>query len=208
MKRLILSALLIAAIASLAQASIFVPAWRGDAGSTYQEWFFSTDDNPVVADMYNNAYGTPMAQIGGAFPFTTWYNDLNGAQGVWKTGDMIQLDIYNTPNTAIGTHKDIVVQAVYMPLNDAGLLAQISYQTSSEQGTVAAPVYSEILPNGYTYSRWEINLEPNPDFESIFILPPACNIYVDSMAVDTICVPEPATMALFGIAGLLLRRKK
>ncbi len=214
MRKIILSALLIVAIASLAQASIFVPSWRGDAGTTYQEWNFPTDDNPVVANINQNPYGTPVAHIGGDFPRTNWYGEYQGAEGVWKTEDMITLDIPNTPNTDIDTYKNIVVQVAYLPIDNSNAFAQIAYKTASDQDIVAAPVYSETLTNGYTYSRWEIHLEPNPNFENIYVLPPECDcgIYVDCIAVDTICdtndIPEPTTIALFGIAGLLLRRKK
>jgi hypothetical protein len=59
----------------------------------------------------------------------------------------------------------------------------------------------------YTYEYF-ITIEPNPDFESIFLsLPASANI--EQLHVDTICVPEPAAAILL-LAGsaMILRRRR
>ena len=53
-------------------------------------------------------------------------------------------------------------------------------------------------------------IEPNPNEESIQIKPRDCTIYIDEIVIDTICIPEPASMAmLLGTSGLLafIRRR-
>ena len=43
-------------------AEAFGPApWRGQQGSSYQEWRFGTDANPATLDVVSNPYGTPVA---------------------------------------------------------------------------------------------------------------------------------------------------
>ena len=58
------------------------------------------------------------------------------------------------------------------------------------------------------YQFFDIEYQPNPDFENIQIyLPPDASLV--QVVVDTVStVPEPATMALLALGGLLLRKRK
>ena len=71
-------------------------------------------------------------------------------------------------------------------------------------------VQEVVLDPVFTHAVYDITLAPNPDEETVWIVPRYCQLYVDEIVIDTICVPEPATMSLLGVgaAVVMLRRKK
>ena len=58
---------------------------------------------------------------------------------------------------------------------------------------------------GWTLSVFRINLYPNPPEEWFTI---KGDIIVDHLAIDTRCLPEPATVALLGLGALVVFRQK
>jgi len=65
----------------------------------------------------------------------------------------------------------------------------------------------------YTHIVYDLTLKPNPSDEKIYIQPMYCQIYIDEIVIDTICVPEPSSVLLLavgaaGIAVLILRRRR
>lgn len=201
---------LVALISSSVFAGPVVPDWRGEDGSTHQIWTFDDDSNPAVPSTVDNPNGDPTALIEDDNPADMWWIDTNrGHDGVWKTEGYVTITIPNTQLTGLNTYKKIVVQMVY----DAGADIDAWLRFSADDSPVSdgiKPIDSEDLGDGYRYSRWEITIEPNPTTETLYMLPFYCNLYVDSVEVDTICIPEPATMAMLGIGGLLtlIRRRK
>ena len=85
-----------------------VPDWRGNDGTTFQEWSFS-DNNPTPApDNVDNLYGDgPQLQVDTDHP---WQSAINLAEGVWPLSGEIDVVIPNAepPNP----YKEIWINLV------------------------------------------------------------------------------------------------
>lgn len=207
---------------SLSQADdLSPPAWRGDPGSTFQEWTFDQDpgidpntDSPPFIESPNptvvNPFGSPTASIDWDPPFGTgWYDSLpavyGGKQGWWDiaTGS-ITLEIPNRPSNPPGSEKLIQIQVTYWDdINKAPLISispfatQIGATTTTlvETGPVGGAWYSAL-------STWR--LQPNPQEETITLTGPAgIGSQIDQVVVDTICIiPETSSLACAGLLAL------
>ena len=178
--------------------------------TTHQVWNFDTDANPAVPNVVENPNGDPTLTVEDDNPNDMWWIDNNrGHDGVWKTEGYVTIVIPNTQNTGPGTYKEVVVEMVYDA--GAGIDAWLRYTAdNSPISDGIKPVESTDLGDGYRLSKWVFRIEPNPTTETLYLLPFYCNLYVDSITVDTTCVPEPATMALLGMGGVLtlIRRRR
>lgn len=190
---------------------LYPPIWRtsppGQDATTHQVWEFSQGPagphpNPVIVapDVDNNQFGDAQAAVYGEFPYALWKATDNGHQGVWRFEDYIQLDVPNSPTP--NEYKDIWLQITYSagyghtPL----ILTQPFYSAIETVNVVQLDQY-------YWHVTYHVRIEPNPDFESIYIQPRDCSVYVDEIVLDTICAPEPGSVLLLSLAALLLRRR-
>lgn len=178
---------------------LFAPAWRGQPGTTFAQWEYLTPNPNPLPDLVMNPYGVPATQI---YPGVgqAWWPQLNGREGVWPLSGEIWIDIPNQPLP--NPNKEIYIQLTWEPQapgNTPFVLATLPTQ-------VNATLVQQIPLGGlWMHSTYVINLEPNPAWEQILI---TGGVDVDELVIDTICIPEPASigMLVLGSLGLMRRR--
>lgn len=184
---------------------LYPPDWRtdppGQGFTTFQMWEFGTDDNPVGPDVVYNAFGDPTATITGDWPLTLWKDEDFGHYGVWRFEDWMELFIPNNPE----------------PEESKYIWLQITFSAGEghDPEILSLPDWADLeiinhiqLDDYYYHGTYLITIEPNPEEELLVIMPRDCTLYVDEIVVDTICVPEPASLTLLAVFGLLLARRR
>ena len=186
-------------VVSLAlSATAFAMPWeRGDDGSTWQQWDFSSNSTSPSPDAGSNPYGTPVMTVK---PFGDWIE----GPGAWPLSGEIDIYIPNRPEPF--DYKQILLQLTWQPGGND------QTPTMPDEPWVAVTPFQEMemhrwdnTPDTWTHSLFEITIWPNPPGEWITI---KGDILVDQVIIDTICIPEPATIFLLGIGGLMTLTRK
>ena len=177
--------------------AITVPPWYGDDGSTYQEWGFADSNLTPLPDVVNNPYGDPLLRV-------TAVDEWVSEPGAWPLSGEIDVRI---PNRQLRLeYKEIWIQLIWQP----GDRDQSPYLPDEPVvGVTSQPMFTllemsrtaqmDFVP-GWNWSVFKVKLYPNPDIEWITI---KGDIVVDHLVIDTVCIPEPASLVLFGISALI-----
>ena len=173
-------------------------------GEAYQAWTFDDDENPSVPEINLNIYGDPTAEIKSAAAPPEWVVTLLGRDGVWQAdGITFELDI---PNRMVrDPHKEIDIEIGFI-----GELTNITVFPMPFGVYSVEPVSQDVEvvdpTTGWKRLTAKWIIYPNPDRETI------CYAFSGDAALDyinvrTICVPEPLTICLLSLGGLMLRRQ-
>ena len=211
MKRVLAFLVVVALVAPAALADdLIAPPWeRGAPGTTFQEWdsWETIGSGTYVADNYDNDYGIPY--IVDPYEAGVVYAEYLGRQDVMVIDDGSWLEMYidNTPDAGPDTWKDIYLQITWH-WDGTPDIPDVWYPSTGSTIEITDEWYFDD-PEGWWYTRYHIHIEPNPDQEEIDFWPAdGWNLVIDQIVVDTICIPEPASLALFAFGGLALLRRK
>jgi len=186
-----------------------VPDWRGNDGTTFQEWSF-WDNNPTPApDNVDNPYEDgPLLQVDTDH---LWQCTIDSADGVWPLSGEIDVVVPNAepPNP----YKEIWIKLVWMAEKDSGGDFQLNPFLPDEPLIAVTPFeYMDLTKecetvdlNGWYTSIYIATIWPNPPKEWISV---KGNILVDYLSIETYCVPEPATIAILTAGCLWVLRSK
>jgi len=177
------------------------------SATTQQMWTFDDADNPAQPESFTNSYGIPMANLSttGDLNYFGWLDVVDSRQGVWA-GEPLQIELIIHNNPLPNAYKEIWLEMDFMQTLDS-----IEVIPSPVNGSSVIELSRDIsLPDSYGWKTLNIGWEiiPNPNEEKICIGISGTGGYVDYITVDTICIPEPATVMLLGLGTLALLTRK
>ncbi len=216
---LVVACLILAAGAAARADDLLPPEWRGQPGTTVQEWEFYdpyTFEEPD-GDLYYNPYGTPSCSMtsGG------WVNqEGSGRRGILYGNSLLDIEgTFTIPNDPDPNNEKLIrVQVTYTgsPTVVPSPVIRASVDDVYYSGELVETVQLEKRPSVDQYwflDVYDITIPFNPDTEKVhlsFVPSGTGTGYLDQVVIDTYCVPEPASLALLisGGAGLLFRRRR
>jgi len=213
-KRLAALLMLVVAFVIPAAADDLNPAsWRGEADTVFAEWDFPTeaDINPDSSSYFGPSWLDTYVWDETGW---TWHDSFEGRQGVWQIDGNGGWDVANYEPTLGG--KNIQIQITYYG-DFAGMYSYAEdFIPEYVEETVDFTVDStQDLGNGWTYALLTGEFTTfNPDMEAYYPYasgqtPPTGGLYVDQIVIETLhYTPEPATMMLLGIGGLMVLRRR
>lgn len=206
--------LTVAASASFAD-DLVPPPWRlGNASATVQEWDFATPANPSQPDGniwgsggggYVNPFGIPLMNTN-----STWLPSFGARTGLYQLNppnDFLNFEIPNDgdPND----QKDMWIQITSLAPGST-FVPSVDIIAPGFSGP-ATLVQQQFLADGFIHSVWQVHMPICPTFERVLVTNQSpTQMFVDQVVIDTICnpVPEPATLAACGTAGLAFLRRR
>lgn len=180
------------------------PPWRGDPGTTMQQWTFpngNTNDVPPDAG-FSNPFGTPELEVIGQATF---------ANGAWTLAPggipgRLQFFVQNSPH--LDMIKEVWLQVTFSGDNppDIGVSGAEGQGPFTFGGSQSQP---GTAPGTIVFrTSWTLNTCPAAEF--ITVRPPLAGgtVTIHQTVIDTRCVPEPILAAPAACLALVPRRRR
>ena len=205
---------IVALLAPLALADdLNPPPWERitTEGTTFQHWESWFDwyvpGEEYLADTEYNPYGTPAVMDPNGY--SEVLSEYEGRDDVLHVSEGWWLEVM-LPNTDTANPvKEVYLQWVWHwdGLPDYPEVYDL-YGTIDSWEIEVLDSYPFAETEGWWYEWIKITIYPNVDFEEIDIWPVNDDLYIDQLVIDTRCIPEPASLALLGIGGMMLLRRR
>lgn len=179
-------------------------------GETDQTWNFDNNSNPAIPEIDLNPYGTATAAITGSasVPPPEWAADLLGRDGVWQAQGILTITL-NIPNQMIANpYKEIRLEMGFIGDGDLADFSVIPIPFVGSVELVSQEIVVVDPATGWKKLTAYYIIEPNPDWEFVCYSFSGALAAIDYAIVNTKCVPEPMTVSLLGLGGLILARRK
>jgi hypothetical protein len=174
--------------------------------ATHEQWSFSQwNYGPVLPDAgWNNNFGTPLLVVSSG---SNWNESVGQRNGVWTLNGEMDFIIPNYPDTT-RPQKDILVDVIWKGAGKSNFIPDkplLGIECDYDSVIIQR---QDIFrsEDGFVTTRFTLNVFPNPSTEWIVL---KGDIMVDSISIDTVCIPEPATLSLLiGGAFMAIRRSR
>jgi len=205
MKRLLVAFTVLCLVAPALADDLYPPPWRGASETTFQHWQFTEQQQYFwVPEIMNNPYGTPY--LATSYLDEQWYDTFMGREGVMNPyWNFVEINLPNSPTP--NDWKLVYFQITYWPFDDSGVPVAPRDMWTSPPASQQIMTRSLLLSDGWTYESWEFWIPGNPSYETMTLNTGEWDLYTDQIVIDTICIPEPASLLLLGLSTLVLRRR-
>jgi hypothetical protein len=222
-RKLILFVSIVALSLNTAAMATITLDWQNNPYGTYQVWAFDQDPGFVVvpggaealgvpADPVPQSPGLPTADIYATDDqlWAGWYPNMpvtDPGQGI-VYGGRVDFDLH-IPNEPIPEWLKIIqVEVVYWNSGETqgGYIGSLLTAGGQEYLPYSEDVQG--VPGTWQDVTIEFRIPQDYFYEDITVSLVDSGVYIDLVEVATICVPEPATIAMLGLGAVALLRKR